>query len=448
VTTREALACELTEARDRTLRLVAFDDAELRRQYDPLMSPLVWDLAHIGQQEELWLLRGGNPDRPGLLPPQVDQLYDAFVHSRASRADLPLLPPTDARNYCATVRGKVLDALDALPDGHPDAFTFGLVVSHENQHDETMLQALSLRSGAPLLDRGTSLPPGRPQTAGTSVRVPAGEFVLGVDAVTEPYSLDNERPAHVVDVPAFRIGRVPVTNAEWRQFVDDGGYHRRQWWSDAGWAHRRQAGLTAPLYWNGDGSRTRFGYVEEIPGEEPVQHVTYYEAEAYAAWAGARLPTEVEWEKACAWDPETNSRRRYPWGATEPTAEVANLGGRALRPAPVGAYPQSASAYGAEQMLGDVWEWTSSPLRPWPGFTPMVYERYSQPFFDGTGTGEYRVLRGGSWAVAPNILRPSFRNWDHPIRRQIFSGVRLAWDDVGAPPACGGPLTRRVDGYV
>lgn len=428
MTTREALADELTEARDRTLRLVAFDDAELGRQYDPLMSPLVWDLAHIGQQEELWLLRGGNPDRPGLLPPHVDQLYDAFVHSRASRADLPLLPPTDARNYCATVRGRVLDALDTLPDGHPDAFTFGLVVSHENQHDETMLQALSLRSGAPLLDRGEPLPPGRPGAAGTSVLVPAGEFVLGVDAVTEPYSLDNERPAHVVDVPAFRIGRVPVTNAEFGEFVDDGGYHRRQWWSDAGWAHRTRADLTAPLFWNGDGTRTRFGYVEEIPGEEPVQHVTYYEAEAYAAWAGARLPSEVEWEKACAWDPMTNSRRRYPWGATEPTSDVANLGGRALRPAPVGAYAHGASAYGAEQMLGDVWEWTSSPLRPWPGFTPMVYERYSQPFFDGTGTGEYRVLRGGSWAVAPNILRPSFRNWDHPIRRQIFSGVRLAWD--------------------
>ena len=150
MTSREVLVGELTKARDRTLRLVDFDDAELRRQYDPLMSPLIWDLAHIGQQEELWLLRGGDPRRPGILSAQVDQLYDAFVHSRASRVDLPLLPPTDARNYCATVRGRVLDTLEALPEGHPDAFTFGLVISHENQHDETMLQALSLRTGAPL----------------------------------------------------------------------------------------------------------------------------------------------------------------------------------------------------------------------------------------------------------------------------------------------------------
>ena len=431
MTTHEVLADELTKARQRTLRLVDFDDAEVRRQYDPLMSPLVWDLAHIGQQEEWWLLRGGNADRPGLLSPQVDQLYDAFTHSRASRGELPLLPPADARAYCDTVRGRALDVLEALPDDPPDAFTFAMVVSHENQHDETMLQALSLRSGAPLLDRGAALPPGRAGVAGTSVLVPAGEFVLGVDATTEPFSLDNERPAHVVDVPAFRIGRVPVTNGEWRGFIDDGGYREPRWWSAEGWAHCRQAALTAPLFW-GDGAltgtRTRFGHVEDIPDDEPVQHITYFEAEAYAAWAGARLPTEVEWEKACAWDPATRTRRRYPWGTTEPTAALANLGGDGLRPAPVGAYPASASAYGAEQMLGDVWEWTSSPLRPWPGFTPMVYESYSQPFFDGVTTGDYRVLRGGSWAVAPGILRPSFRNWDHPIRRQIFSGVRLAWD--------------------
>jgi gamma-glutamyl hercynylcysteine S-oxide synthase len=425
VTARETLARRLTTARDRTLRLVEFDDAELRTQYDPLMSPLLWDLAHIGWQEELWLLRANDPNRPGMLAADVERLYDAFANPRVTRVDLPLLPPDDARNYCATVRGRALDRLDALTDDDNDAaFNFGLVVSHENQHDETMLQALNLRSGPALLDRGVALPPGRPGVAGTSVLVPGGPFVLGVDAVTEPQSLDNERGAHVVDIEPFRIGRVPVTNAEWRGFVDDGGYREPRWWSARGWSHREQAGLTAPQFWNADGTRTRFGHVEDIPGDEPVQHITYFEAEAYAAWAEARLPTEIEWEKACAWDPETGARRRFPWGTSEPTSALANLGGDALRPAAVGAYPASASALGAEQMLGDVWEWTSSPLRPWPGFTPMLYAQYSEPFFDG----DYKVLRGGSWAVAADILRPSFRNWDHPIRRQIFSGVRLAWD--------------------
>lgn len=416
------LADGLTRARDRTLSLVRFDDDELHRQYHPLMSPLVWDLAHIGQQEELWLLRDGRPEVPGLLDPGIEGLYDAFVHPRASRAGLPLLTPRQAHSYLKTVREQVFDVLDRLPEDDP-AFDFGLVISHENQHDETMLQALNLRTGAPILPAGDPVPGARPGVAGTSVLVPGGPFVLGVDAAAEPHSLDNERPAHVVDVPAFRIGRVPVTNAEWQQFIDDGGYQEPRWWTPRGWAHRTEAGLRAPQFWSG-GLRTRFGHIEPIPADEPVQHITYFEAQAYAAWAGARLPTEVEWEKACAWDPHTATRRRYPWGDAAPDATVANLGGAALRPAPVGAYPGGASAYGAEQMLGEVWEWTSSPLRPWPGFTPMVYERYSRPFFDG----DYRVLRGGSWAVAADILRPSFRNWDHPIRRQIFAGVRLAWD--------------------
>ncbi|MGY1635318.1 ergothioneine biosynthesis protein EgtB [Geodermatophilus sp. SYSU D00742] len=428
---RELLARELTAARDRTLRLTDHDEPELLAQHTPLLSPLVWDLAHIGQQEDLWLLRGGDAACPGLLPPDVEALYDAFRQPRAVRARLPLLPPVEARAFCAEVRGRVLDRLDGFGADH-DPFPVAMVVSHEQQHDETMLQALGLRPGPPLLAAGGPLPPGRPGVAGTSVLVPGGEFVLGVDADDEPFSLDNERPAHRVDVPAFRIGRVPVTNAEYAAFVADGGYADRRWWSARGWAHRVEAGLARPQYWGADGTRTRFGVVEEVPGDEPVQHVTYFEAEAYAGWAGgtgvvpagARLPTEVEWEKAAVWDPAAGRRRRFPWGAAEPTGALANLGGTALRPAPVGAYPAGASAYGVEQLMGDVWEWTSSSFDPWPGFRPMLYADYSAPFFGG----DHRVLRGGSWAVAASILRPSFRNWDHPIRRQVFSGVRLAWD--------------------
>ena len=213
---REDLARDLERARQRTLRLTDFDDAELHRQYDPLMSPLVWDLAHIGQQEELWLLRGGDPDRPGMLPANVEGLYDAFVHSRASRVDLPLLSPAQSRSYCRTVRAAALDALDACRRRRRRSRSvFGLVVSHENQHDETMLQALNLRTGAPMLGPRSTLPAGRPDVAGTSVLVPGGAVRAGRRRGHRTVSLDNERPAHVVDVPAFRIGRVPVTNGEW-----------------------------------------------------------------------------------------------------------------------------------------------------------------------------------------------------------------------------------------
>src|SRR3954447_1887594 len=423
MTLADDLAEQLAGARDRTLHLTDHDEPDLVTQFDPLMSPLVWDLAHIGQQEDLWLLRRGDARREGLLPASVEALYDAFTHPRAVRARLPLLPPVEARTFCHEVRGRVLDRLETFR-GADDPFDFAMVVSHEQQHDETMLQALQLRTGPPLLGTGTPLPAGRPGLAGTSVLVPGGSFVLGVDAADEPFSLDNERPAHTVDVPAFRIGRVPVTNAEYAQFVDDGGYATRRWWSDRGWEHRATAALERPQFWGSDVTRTRFGVFEELPPDEPVQHVTWFEAEAYAAWAGARLPTEVEWEKAAAWDPATGRRRRFPWGAAEPTPALANLGGAALRPAPVGAYPAGASAYGVEQLMGDVWEWTSSDFRPWPGFTPMLYADYSAPFFGG----DYRVLRGGSWAVGASVLRPGFRNWDHPIRRQVFSGLRLAFD--------------------
>jgi iron(II)-dependent oxidoreductase len=416
---RDALVSGLESARSRTLTLTDFDDIELATAHNPLMGPLVWDLAHVGQQEDFWVLRGGQPGREGILPAEVDQLYDAFRHPRAERPALPLLSASESRRFIAEVRDRVLDRLD----GTDDLFPYAMIIQHEQQHDETMLATHQLRSGVPLLGRGASLPLGRPVEP-DPVLIPAGDFVLGVDGDQEPASLDNERPAHVVQVAAFRIARVPVTNREWQQFIDDGGYDTERWWSAQGWQHRVEAGLVAPKFWSGDGSRRRFGVDEDIPPDEPVQHVSFYEAEAFAAWSGARLPTEVEWEKACAWDPVAGRRRRWPWGDAAPTRSVANLGGDALRPAPVGAYPDGASAYGIEQMIGDVWEWTSSTFRPWPGFTPMLYATYSEPFFGG----DYRVLRGGSWAVGDTAIRPSFRNWDYPIRRQIFCGVRLAWD--------------------
>ncbi len=427
---REALARSLEAARRRTDLLTDLDEPELVKQHDPLMSPLVWDLAHIGQQEDLWLLRGGDLTRPGLLSPEVDGLYDAFRHRRADRPSLPLLPPVPARAYCRQVRERALDRLDRADQ--EQLFPFAMVVQHEQQHDETMLATLQLRSGPPVLDvegARPAVPPGAGPggaagLSGGSVLVPGGEFVLGVDGTDEPFSLDNERPAHRVDVGAFRIGRWPVTAGQWRGFIDDGGYDQPGWWSPAGWRHRLEAGLVRPMSWRQDGARVRFGVVETVPDDEPVQHVCYFEAEAFAAWAGARLPTEVEWEKACAWDPTTGRRRRWPWGSAAPSPALANLGGRALRPAPVGGYPAGASAYGAEQLVGDVWEWTSSTFGPWPGFEPMVYDTYSAPFFDAG----LRVLRGGSWAVAAEAVRPSFRNWDLPVRRQIFAGLRLAWD--------------------
>ncbi|MFE9424990.1 ergothioneine biosynthesis protein EgtB [Kitasatospora sp. NPDC006697] len=429
---REAIAEQLLTARARTALLTdAVDDADLTAQHSRLMSPLVWDLAHIGNQEELWLLRNVGGQDP--MHPEIDPLYDAFQHPRADRPALPLLPPAEARRYTAEVRGRVLDLLDGAELSGPPllraGFAFGMIAQHEQQHDETMLITHQLRSGgavltapAPAPAPGDRLPP--------EVVVPAGPFTMGTD--TEPWALDNERPAHLVELPAFAIDTVPVSNAAYQAFIDDGGYRRPDCWSTEGWAHRQEAGLTAPLHWfeqDGQWLRRRFGRVEPVPPEEPVLHVTWYEAEAYARWAGRRLPTEAEWEKAARHDPATGRSRRFPWGDGPPGPEHANLGQRHLQPAPVGSYPAGAAPCGARQLIGDVWEWTASDFGPYPGFRAWPYREYSEVFFAPPGRpAEYKVLRGGSFAVAPVACRGTFRNWDYPVRRQIFAGFRTARD--------------------
>lgn len=419
----------LRTARRRTALLTGcVEDHELTAQHSPLMSPLVWDLAHIANQEEQWLLRtvGGRQ----AMRPDIDPVYDAFEHPRARRPGLPLLPPAEARAYAAEVRNRVLDILERAPlhgSRLLDAgFAFGMIAQHEQQHDETMLITHQLRRGPAVLTAPDPPPP--PADAArlpAEVLVQGGPFTMGTS--TEPWALDNERPAHVVDVPAFHIDTVPVSNAAYIRFIEDGGYDDPRWWEPAGWAHIREHDLAAPLFWRREGGqwlRRRFGVTEPVPPREPVLHVSWYEADAYARWAGRRLPTEAEWEKAARHDPATGRSLRYPWGDADPGPEHANLGQRHLRPAAVGGYPAGASRSGVRQLIGEVWEWTADDFLPYPGFAAFPYREYSEVFFGS----EYKVLRGGSFAVDPVACRATFRNWDHPVRRQIFCGFRTARD--------------------
>ncbi len=427
---RERAAGALLAARARTRALTdCVDEHELTAQHSPLMSPLVWDLAHIGNQEELWLLRavGGQE----ALRPELDSVYDAFEHPRAVRPSLPLLPPAEAHRYVADVRDRVLDVLGRTPvdGGGPlveAGFAFGMIAQHEQQHDETMLITHQLRRGPAVLTAAEP-PPAAPDAAGlpAEVLVEGGPFTMGTS--TEPWALDNERPAHPRFVPSFFIDTLPVSNAAYLRFVEDGGYDEPRWWHPAGWEQVRRHGLAAPLFWRREGTtwvRRRFGVTEEVPPVEPVLHVSWYEAAAWAAWAGRRLPTEAEWEKAARHDPASGRSRRYPWGDADPTPEHANLGQRHLRPAAVGAYARGASPLGVRQLIGDVWEWTASDFLPYPGFRAFPYREYSEVFFGGA----HKVLRGGSFAVDPVACRGTFRNWDLPVRRQIFSGFRTARD--------------------
>jgi len=378
---KKRIAADLDKARRETDALLApLSQAELRRQVSPLQSPLVWDYAHIAYFEELWLLRrlGG----AGPLVEAHDDLYDAFRHARDERVGLPILEPSSARAYAADVRERVLDTLDRVElDGNDplrrDGFVFGMVLQHELQHQETMLQTLQLR------DEPYPLPArdGVAATGNGEVSIPAGSFTVGTS--TEPWAYDNERRAHELELQPFRIDSTPVTNARFLEFVEHGGYDDQRLWEKSGWDWRQAEAVTLPLYWqrSRDGvTRTRLGHREPLPADEPVRHVSWYEADAFARWAGGRLPTESEWETA--------TRR------------------------------------GALRLTGAVWEWTSSHFLPYPGFAAFPYVEYSEVFFGD----EYRVLRGGSWATDPLVARTTFRNWDYPQRRQIFSGFRCARD--------------------
>ena len=428
----------LEAGRVRTMELVApLDAPALARQHSPLMSPIVWDLAHVANFEEQWTARVlGAASDDGDARAQRDRIYDAIGNPRRTRAELPLLTHDESFAYLDRVRARTrscLEEMERATAGHAllrDGYVWSMLAQHEAQHQETILQTIQIAElpyESHLRDetdaRRLVVPPHA--LARTMVVVPGGDYTIGTDDRRAAY--DNERPAHELRVARFRIDAAPVTCGAFRAFLDDGGYRRRELWSDDGWSWLRESGVRHPSSWlrAGDGWAERaFGRVVPFDPVRPVIHVCWYEADAYARWAGKRLPTEHEWEVAAAIDPERGIARRHPWGDAPATPERANLDQRTFLPLPIGAFPAGRSFFGCEQMIGDVWEWTSSDFAPYPGFVSFPYREYSEVHF---GKG-YKVLRGGSWATRPVASRNTFRNWDLPQRRQIFAGFRCAAD--------------------
>lgn len=379
---KAAIAERLAEARQRTLGLIAaLDDEQLNRVYSPILSPLAWDLGHIANFEELWLVQtiGGREPLHG----ELGRLYDAIENPRRTRGELPILRDAELRAYLADVRERALEVLEEveidLGVDDPllrDGFVYEMLIAHELQHQETMLQLLQMvdadgglrgvghlspGQAAGQLARRFEYPPVREMPhASKTVRIEGGSYEIGAPA--RGFAYDNERPRHAVELEAFEIDRFPVSNGAYVEFIED-------------------TGAEPPMYWERDGGgwvRAAMGRREPVDPDEPVIHVSWHEADAYARWAGKRLPSEQEWEAA-----------------------APRLDG-----------------------IGTAWEWTSSDFLAYPGFEAFPYREYSEVFFGD----EYRVLRGASWATHPSLARPSFRNWDLPKRRQIFSGIRCAKD--------------------
>ncbi|MEO8091559.1 MAG: SUMF1/EgtB/PvdO family nonheme iron enzyme [bacterium] len=391
------MADRLAEARRRSLALVEpLSDDQLNRVYSPILSPLSWDLGHVANFEELWLVQrvGGREPMRG----ELGRLYDAIENPRATRGRLAILRGEQLRAYMDEVRARTLDVLAEVDLGdNPDpllrdGFLYEMLVAHEHQHGETMLQLLQMIESYEPVERDHD-PASEPVPDGPEmVRVDGGEHAIG--AGPGGFAYDNERPRHMVELEPFLIDRAPVTNDAFAEFV-------------------AATGAEPPRYWERDGEggwlRTAMGSTEPVDPRLPVVHVDWSQADAFARWAGKRLPSEAEWEAAAA-------------GAA---TERANLDQLAFGCAPAGAYADAPSDHGAVQMLGDVWEWTSSDFEAYPGFTAFPYPEYSEVFFGP----DHRVLRGGSWATRRDVIRTSFRNWDLPQRSQIFSGVRCARDD-------------------
>ena len=364
----------LHAARCHTLALVAgVGQEDLKRVHSPIMSPLAWDLGHIAAYEDLWLAHrhGGL----ALLRPELADLYDAFETPRAVRGQIEVLGPADARDYLEAVRARTAGVIAG--QGVGDGVTCEMVVRHELQHSETMRQTMATAGLLSSEDRSMLERPLGPEEPEGWIMLPAGAFTMG--AAAEGFAYDNERPRHAVELPAFQIARRPVTNGSWMRFSEGGGYERREWWSDEGWA------------WKEEYDITHHPAMAAGHPDAPVCHVSWFEAAAFASAHDARLPTEAEWEKAATWSQEGD-------------------GGNG-----------SAGALGG---VGRLWEWTQSCFDGYPGFVAHPYREYSEVFFGE----DYRVLRGGSWATHPRVATPTFRNWDLPQRRQIFAGVRLARD--------------------
>jgi iron(II)-dependent oxidoreductase len=376
---KEAIADRLAEARRRTYELIEpLDDEQLNRVYSPILSPLAWDLGHIANFEELWLVQTIGEREP--LHGELGRFYDAIENPRKNRGELPILRDAELRSYLADVRERTLEVLDEVDisagAGDPllrEGFLYEMLIAHEQQHNETMLQLLQMADGyerlssaadvsefsMPYGPKNSDTPPGGDRSGPETIEIEAGEYEIG--APPAGFAYDNERSRHSVELAAFEIDRTPVTNAAYI-------------------AYMKATGAEPPLYWEGDADA---GWVSVVRGRrepvdfaQPAIHVSWDQADAFARWAGKRLPSEQEWE------------------ASRPGLDA----------------------------VGQVWEWTSSDFLAYPGFEPFPYREYSAVFFGDA----YKVLRGGSWATHRDLMRPSFRNWDLPQRRQIFSGFRCA----------------------
>jgi gamma-glutamyl hercynylcysteine S-oxide synthase len=433
----------LMETRARTLELVAdLSEAELMGPRLQIVNPLRWEIGHLAWFQEFWVLRhlGGQPP----ILKQGDGLYDSARVAHDTRWDLPLLDRNETLEYMEEVLARVIEQVGngsgSLRDaeGYDQEYFLKLVLLHEQMHDEAITytrQTLSYPAPTFLVTRTRQVESAKSdeclsQTSNDLTRdaeIPGGKFILG-NTHEEGFIFDNEQSAHDVEIAPFAISKTALSNSQFRNFVEDSGYKRSELWTAEGWQWRTGVGAEHPVYWRREGNdwlRRNFEEWVALDDRLPVIHVNWHEADAYCRWAERRLPTEAEWEMAASAERPANGRglttrkRRYPWGDDLPTPERANLDWLALGCMSVDALPAGDSAFGCRQMIGNVWEWTASDFKSYPGFVAGPYREYSAPWF-----GDHKVLRGGCWVTRSRLIHNTYRNFYTPDRRDVWAGFR------------------------